>query len=169
MLKWSAAEAAALLETSVASVNSALQRARATLAKSPTPQLDPIDTAAHAELLARYVDAFERYDIDQLVTLLRDDVVLSMPPFDMWLVGPQNLAGWFLEQGAACRGSKLLPVTVSGTAGFGSYKAFNPGVWEPWALQVIEVVDGRISGHHNFLCPQDPAVFARYGLPPRIG
>lgn len=165
VLKWSAAEAAALLETTVASVNSALQRARATMATLPTTDLDPVDTSAHAELLARYVDAFERYDMAALVALLRDDVVVSMPPFDLWLTGPAELVAWFTGPGAACEGSRLVPISVNGTAGFGSYKQTRPGLWEPFAVQVIEVADGRIVGHHNFLYPD---AFADYGLPPRL-
>lgn len=162
VLRFAAAETAAVLGTSVAAVNSALQRARATLGELAEPPLDSMLDPGHRELLDRYVDAFERYDVDELVTLMHHDVVLSMPPYDLWLVGTEDLARWFLGPGAACRGSRLLPVTVSGTAGFGSYKSAGPGRWEPWALQVIEVRDGRISAHHNFL----DARFEDYGLPP---
>jgi RNA polymerase sigma-70 factor (ECF subfamily) len=165
VLRWPAVDVAALLETSVASVNSALQRARATLASIPTESLDSVVDPDHEALLARYVDAFERYDIDSLVRLLRDDVVLSMPPFALWLRGIDDLASWFLNQGIACEGSRLVPVAVNGTAGFGSYKSAGPGVWEPWAIQVIEVAGGRITGHHNFIGPD---LFAQLGLPPRL-
>jgi RNA polymerase sigma-70 factor (ECF subfamily) len=98
-----------------------------------------------------------------LAKLLRDDVVISMPPHDLWLRGTDNVIGWMVGPGHACAGSKLLPVAANGTAGFGSYKPAGPGRWEPWALQVIEVKDGRISGHHNFLYPE---LFAEFGLPP---
>lgn len=162
VLKWSAADTAALLETSVASVNSSLQRARATLADQDTEALDPTVRPEDQALLGRYVDAFERYDIDELVTLLRDDVVLSMPPWDLWLVGPDNLAHWFLNQGAKCRNGKLIPIDVNGSAGYGNYHEASPGRWEPWAVQIIEVVDGRITGHHNFV----GADFEAFGLPP---
>ena len=165
VLRWSAAETAELLETSVASVNSALQRARATLADRRDEALDPIDDPEHQDLLARYVDAFERYDIARLVTLLRDDVVLSMPPWNMWLQGPDEVAAWLLGPGSGCRGSRLVPVEVSGTAGFGSYRMTRPGLWEPFAVQVIEVARGRITGHHNFLYPER---FAEFDLPPRL-
>jgi RNA polymerase sigma-70 factor (ECF subfamily) len=165
VLKWQATEVAELLDTSTASVNSALQRARATLADRQGEALDdPVDPA-HRELLERYVDAFERYDIDALVSLLRDDVVLSMPPWELWLQGPDDLAAWFLGQGIGCKGARLLPVLVNGTAGFGNYRLTRPGLWEPFAIQVIEVADGRIVGHHNFLYPER---FAEFGLPPRI-
>jgi len=164
VLRWQASEVAELLDTSVASVNSALQRARATVAAHQGEPLDAVDPEQQA-LLSRYVDAFERYDIPQLVSLLRDDVILSMPPFDLWLVGPDNLAGWFLGEGIVCKGGRLLPVSVNGTAGFGNYHLVRPGLWEPWAIQVIEVADGRIVGHHNFLYPE---LFPQFGLPPRI-
>jgi RNA polymerase sigma-70 factor, ECF subfamily len=165
VLRWQAAEVAELLDTSVASVNSALQRARATLAVQQGEPLDAVVDPEHQALLSRYVDAFERYDIPNLVGLLRADVVLSMPPYDLWLVGPDNLAGWFLGEGIVCKDGRLLPVSVNGTAGFGNYHKVGDGVWEPWAIQVIEVAGGRIVGHHNFLYPE---LFPAFGLPDRI-
>ena len=171
VLRWQATEAAELLETSVASVNSALQRARSTMATVQGARLDPVDPSQQ-DLLDRYVDAFERYDIATLVTLLRDDVVLSMPPFDVWLQCPQELADWFLGQGIVCKDGRLLPISVNGTAGFGNYHLVAPGVWEPWAIQVIEVADGRIAGHHNFLVGHpdfpDTELFEAFGLPLRL-
>jgi RNA polymerase sigma-70 factor (ECF subfamily) len=164
VLKWSAADTAALLETSVASVNSALQRARAALAEHAAEPLDPIVSPEDEELLARYVDAFERYDLDLLVTLLRDDVILSMPPWDVWLVGTDNLRHWFLNQGIHCQDGRLVPVVVNGGPGFGNYHKVADGRWEPFAIQIIEVVDGRIAGHHNFFNLD----FADFGLPPFI-
>jgi RNA polymerase sigma-70 factor, ECF subfamily len=161
VLRWQAAEVAELLETSVASVNSALQRARATLASSQDDHLDPTIAPEQQALLARYVDAFERYDIPTLVGLLRDDVIMSMPPFPLWLVGPDDVAGWFVGEGIVCKDGRLLPVEVNGTAGFGNYHKVGPNRWEPWAIQVIEVADGKIVGHHNFL----GADFADFGLP----
>ncbi|HLM63163.1 MAG TPA: sigma-70 family RNA polymerase sigma factor [Acidimicrobiales bacterium] len=165
VLRWQAAEVAELLDTSVASVNSALQRARATMASTQGEALDPTVDPDQQEMLARYVDAFERYDIPALVGLLREDVVLSMPPYDLWLEGPKEFADWFLGHGRVCEGGRLLPVDVNGTAGFGNYHLIRPGLWEPWAIQVIEVADGRIVGHHNFLYPE---LFPMFGLPPRI-
>jgi RNA polymerase sigma-70 factor, ECF subfamily len=165
VLKWQASEVAELLETSVASVNSALQRARATLAESDRDQLDPTVDPEQQALLARYVDAFERYDIPALVSLLRDDVVLSMPPFTLWLEGTDDFAAWFLGEGIVCKDGRLLPVDVNGTAGYGNYHKVGPDRWEPWAIQVIEVADGRIIGHHNFLGVD----FAEFGLPPHLG
>lgn len=168
VLRWSAAEVAALLEVSVASVNSALQRARATLARleldpsTASMALDPLGSPGQQRLLDRYVAAFERYDIAELVTLVRHDVVMSMPPLALWLQGPEHMASWMLGQGIGCRGGRLLPVAINGTAGFGSYRQSSPGRWEPWAIQVIEVAGNVIVGHHNFL---DPERFAAFGLP----
>jgi RNA polymerase sigma-70 factor, ECF subfamily len=165
VLRWQAAEAAELLGVSVASVNSALQRARATLATRREADLDPAMGAEQEALLARYVDAFERYDMDALVTLLHHDAVISMPPFDLWLQGADQVVGWMLGPGIACRGSKLIPVQVNGTAGFASYKPAGDGRLEPWAIQVIDVRDGLISAHHNYIFPE---VFAELGLPDHL-
>jgi RNA polymerase sigma-70 factor, ECF subfamily len=165
VLRWQASEVAQLLDTSVAGVNSALQRARATMASVQASDLDAPVGAEHQDLLARYVDAFERYDIAALVQLLRDDVVLSMPPYDLWLRGPRDLADWFLGEGRVCEHGKLIPISINGTAGFGNYHFVRPGLWEPWAIQVIEVAGNAISGHHNFLFPER---FAEFGLPARI-
>jgi RNA polymerase sigma-70 factor (ECF subfamily) len=162
VLRWSAAETAELLDTSVASVNSALQRARATLDERRGEPLDSTLDPEHRAMLARYVDAFQRYDTDALAAMMRDDVVLSMPPFDVWIQGPDELTAWFLGQGIGCKDSRLIPVDVNGTPGFASYKPAGPGRWEPFALQIIEVVGGRIVGHHNFLYPDR---FAEFGLP----
>ena len=165
VLRWQAAEVAELLETSVASVNSALQRARSTLASvhRSGESLDSAVDPEHRELLARYVDAFERYDIPLLVTLLRDDVVLSMPPWPVWLVGKEDFSDWLLGPGIGCKGARLVPVSVNGTAGFGNYLLAGPGRWEPFAIQVIEAVDGEIVGYHNFLGPE---YFEQFDLPP---
>jgi len=165
VLRWPAVEVAELLDTSVASVNSALQRARATLAAAEVPSLDsPLDPA-HQALLARYVDAFERYDMTALAALLREDVVMSMPPWDLWLQGPDSVVGWMLGPGAACEGSRLMPIALNGTAGFGSYKRVAPDRWEPWGIQIIEVADGQIVGHNNFIYRN---LFDELGLPSHL-
>ena len=167
VLRWQATEVAELLDTTVASVNSALQRARATLASrdlsepSRTEIMDP----DQAELLACYVDAFERYDITALVALLHDDAVMSMPPYNFWLQGPVELAQFFLGQGLGCQGSRLLATAANGQAAFGSYKPDPAGGWSPWAIQVLDVAGGRIVGHHNFL---DTDLFAVFGLPAHL-
>ena len=167
VLRWQATEVAELLDTSVASVNSALQRARATLASrdlSTPPRAEAMDPA-QAELLARYVEAFERYDIASLVALLHDDAVMSMPPYNFWLQGPVEMGKWFLGQGIGCCGSRLVATAANGQAAFGSYRPDPDGGWTPWAIQVIDVAGGRIVGHHNFL---DTDLFAFFGLPARL-
>ena len=128
-------------------------------------QLDSTVDPEHQALLARYVDAFERYDISDLVGLVREDVVMSMPPWDVWLEGPGEMAAFFLGEGSVCRGGRLIPVAVNGTGGFGNYHKVGDGVWEPWAIQIIEVSGGQIVGHHNFVYPE---LFPAFGLPTRL-
>lgn len=167
VLKWQATEAADLLDTTVASVNSALQRARATLAdrmQGPGAAASTV-TEEQAELLERYVDAFERYDMTSLVALLREDAIMSMPPFDFWLETPAEIARFFVGPGHACEGSRLVATAANGQAAFASYKPDPAGGWSPWSIQVLDVVDGQIVGHHNFL---DTNLFEAFGLPPRL-
>ena len=166
VLRWQAAEVAELLETSVASVNSALQRARATMSARGTEEPVPdVATGDQRTLLARYVDAFERYDITSLVSLLHEDAVMTMPPFDFWLRGPAEMGKFFLGPGGQCRGSRLVATEANGCAAFGSYKPDPGGGCAPWGIQVIEVSAGRITGHHNFI---DSRLFAAFGLPARL-
>jgi RNA polymerase sigma-70 factor (ECF subfamily) len=165
VLRFPAAEVASLLDTTVASVNSALQRARATMDERRGTALDTALHPDHQVLVERYVDAFERYDMDAIAALLRDDVVLSMPPYDLWIQGIDELLAWFVGPGHGCQGAKLVPVWVNGSPGFGNYRISRPGLWEPFAVQVLEIAEGRIVGHHNFLYPDQ---FAAFGLPPRI-
>ncbi len=166
VLRWQATEVAELLDTSVASVNSALQRARATLSTLDTgaDQAQPV-TEDQRAMLDRYVDAFERYDITSLVTLLRDDVVMSMPPYDFWLCGPDDMAKFFLGDGKGCDGSRLVAVQANGMAAFASYKPDPAGGHAPWSIQLIEVSGDRIVGHHNFL---DTSLFELFGLPSHL-
>jgi len=166
VLRWQATEVAELLETSVASVNSALQRARATLAERDVDAVGSATVDADQRaLLARYVDAFERYDITALVSLLHDDAIMSMPPYDLWLRGPVEMGRWFLGQGCGCRGSHLVATVANGGPAFGSYHPDGQGGFEPFALQVIEISGDRIVGHHNFL---DTRLFAAFGLPAHL-
>ena len=162
VLRWQASEVAELLDSSVASVNSALQRARATLAatdlSAPTQPAD----ASQRELLAHYVDAFESYDIPRLVKLLHEDAIQSMPPYAMWLRGADAIGEWFLGAGIGCRGSRLIPVHANGSAAFGQYRVDPAGGHSPWALLVVEISGDRISGFHAFL---DTNLFAAFGLP----
>jgi RNA polymerase sigma-70 factor, ECF subfamily len=170
VLRWKATEVAELLETTVASVNSALQRARATLeARDVSVAETPasVDTA-DAELLARYVDAFERYDMDALTSLIHEDATQSMPPYDMWLSGRDDIFAWWVGPGAGCRGSRVIPtVAANGAPAFGQYKPSATGDgYEPWALQVLEVADGRIVEFTFFLDTE--TVFPLFGLPPQF-
>jgi RNA polymerase sigma-70 factor (ECF subfamily) len=164
VLRWPAAETAELLDTSVAAVNSALQRARATLAAIPDTDRPRQVAAGQAALLARYVSAFERYDMASLVTLLHEDAVQSMPPFAMWIRGARDITAWMVSPGPdQCRGSRLLPVTASGCPGYGQYRRDPAGGHKAWALQVLEVSGDRIAGMHMFLDAEN--LFPIFGLP----
>jgi RNA polymerase sigma-70 factor, ECF subfamily len=168
VLRWKAAEVAELLETSVASVNSALQRARSTLADSeisPSDPLEPMDPDQR-ELLTRYVQAFERYDLDSLVSLLRKDATWSMPPYELWLRRHEDIRKWCLGPGAGCRGSRLIPTVANGSPAFGQYKPSPGGGYDPWALQVIEASLGEIVGISFFL--DTDSMFPLFGLPARL-
>jgi RNA polymerase sigma-70 factor, ECF subfamily len=163
VLRWQAAEVAELLDTSVASVNSALQRARATLAATDLDSARPITVDPdQQELLARYVDAFERYDVARLVSLLHEDAVQSMPPYAMWIQGAEEIGRWFLGAGIGCKGSRLLPARANGCPAFGQYRVDPEGGYTPWALQVLEISHGRIAFFNAFL---DTSLFPAFGLP----
>jgi RNA polymerase sigma-70 factor (ECF subfamily) len=169
VLRWKASEVAELLETSVASVNSALQRGRATLEaarlsdKEPARELDEADR----ELLERYVAAFEAYDIDALTSLIHEDATQSMPPFDMWLAGREDIFTWWFGPGIGCRGSRVIPIAgANGSPAFGQYKPSPAGGHEPWALQVLELSDGRIAELTFFLGTE--TLFPLFGLPARL-
>ena len=166
VLRWQATEVAELLNTTVAAVNSALQRARATLATIHANARPLTVDADQRELLARYVDAFERYDVSTLVTLLHDDAIQSMPPYAMWIRGATEIGRWLLGPGLACRGSRLLATSANGCAAFGQYRVDPEGGHKPWALQVIEVSDERISGFHAFLDAEH--LFPGFGLPAHL-
>ena len=169
VLRWKASEVAELLDTSVASVTSALQRARATLAAAdaapgdPRPPLD----AADRELLARYVEAFERYDMTALTSLIQEDASQSMPPYDMWLRGRDDILTWWFGPGIGCQGSRVIPAPgACGSPAFGQYKPDPNGGHEPWALQVLEISGGRIVEFTFFL--DTDTLFPLFGLPPRL-
>src|SRR5690242_5795570 len=170
VLRWQASEVAELLDTSVASVNSALQRARATLEASDLELGDASRSVdeADAELLARYVEAFEAYDMDALTSLIQEDATQSMPPFDMWLRGREDIFTWWFGPGIACKGSKVIPtVAANGAPAFGQYKPSDTGSgYDPWALQVLEIEDGKIVEFTFFL--ETDTLFPLFGLPPRL-
>jgi RNA polymerase sigma-70 factor (ECF subfamily) len=168
VLRWKASEVAELLDTSVASVNSALQRSRATLEASDlTATGTPLDEADQA-LLQRYVEAFEAYDMDALTSLIREDATQSMPPFDLWLSGRDDIFEWWYGPGIGCKGSRVIPtVKANGSPAFGQYKPSDTGEgYEPWALQVLEIKDGEIVELTFFLATE--TLFPLFGLPARL-
>jgi RNA polymerase sigma-70 factor (ECF subfamily) len=170
VLRWKASEVAELLETSTASVNSALQRARATLEES---NLDIAEAPAkvdeaNEELLARYVAAFEAYDMEALTALIHEDATQSMPPYDLWLTGRDDIFTWWFGPGIGCKGSKVLPLqTANGSPAFAQYKPAESGDgWEPWAVQVLEFEDGKIKELSFFLATD--TLFPLFGVPDRL-
>ena len=168
VLRWQASEAAELLDTSVASVNSALQRARATLEQADVSASSPDLDDADRELLDRYVKAFERYDIEALTALIHEDATQSMPPYDLWLAGREDIFAWWLGPGIGCSGSRVLPAPpANGSPAYGQYKPSESGSgYDPWALQVIELSGGRIVELTFFLDTE--RLFPLFGLPPRL-
>jgi RNA polymerase sigma-70 factor, ECF subfamily len=171
VLGMSAAEIAETLDASVASINSALQRTRATLSEREAghrpapPRGDGLD-ATQAALVEKYVAAFERYDMDALTALLHEDARLSMPPFTLWLRGPESIAAFMLGPGAGCRGSRLVPVEASGAPAFGQYKPGDGGTLQPWALIVLEPDGDKLAGMTFFL--DTATYFPMFGLPPQL-
>ncbi|HET7824781.1 MAG TPA: sigma-70 family RNA polymerase sigma factor [Anaeromyxobacter sp.] len=167
VLGWSAAEVARSLDTSVAAVNSALQRARAALeASRPAEGAAAQLTPEQAKLVESYADAFLRYDVDTLVALLHEDATLSMPPYALWLRGRDAIRAWLLGRGCGCRGSRLLPTAACGSPAFAQYRAAPGGGWEPWALIVLELAGDRIAGWNSFL--DTATLFPMFGVPARL-
>ena len=164
VLNFSATEAAETLDMSVAAVNSALQRARATLdARNPSVVPRELSTAQRA-LVARYVEAFERYDIGALVSLLHEEATLSMPPYELWLRGHDSIAAWLGSFGVGCKGSRLVPVAAcGGTPAFAQYR---DGGATPWALLMLELRDDRITSVTSYL--DVATLFPRFGVPMRL-
>jgi RNA polymerase sigma-70 factor (ECF subfamily) len=170
VLRWKASEVAELLDTSVASVNSALQRARATLDAQPITSSEPASelSAESRELLDRYVAAFQAYDIDALTSLIHEDATQSMPPYELWLSGRDDIFKWWFGPGIGCKGSRVVPtVAANGSPAFGQYKPSESGSgYDPWALQVLEVADGKIAEFTFFLSTE--GLFPLFGLPARL-
>ena len=165
VLGWSAAETAETLEMTTAAVNSAIQRARATLAQRSV-SLQPSEeelSEDESELLNRYVDAFHLYDVDALVSLLREDATMSMPPFAFWLQGPESIKGWLLGRGSGCRGSRLLQTEASGMPAFAQYRLQPDGSFSAWGLIILERERGRIAAWNTFLDVEK--LFPLFGLP----
>lgn len=166
VLRWPAAEVAELLDTTVAAVNSALQRAHAVLAQhqdgASADVYDPLDPD-QSRLLNEYLKAFEAYDMKRFVQLLHADATQNMPPFEMWLSGADDVVAWMVGVGKECEGSRLLPIVVNGQPGAAQYRPSGPGGrHEPWSINLLDVRDGRIQGLTNFL---DTRLFALFGLP----
>ncbi len=165
VLGCSATEIAECLDTTVPAVNSGLQRARAKLASVDAPAVGPL-TDTQRDLVARYVSAFERFDVDELTSLLREDAALSMPPYALWLQGPAEIRRWLLGPGHGCRGSRLVPTAANGLPAFAQYRCDPDGGYAAWALIVLELADDRIVGVNNFL--DTATLFPRFGLPARL-
>jgi RNA polymerase sigma-70 factor, ECF subfamily len=167
VLRWKASEVAELLGSTVASVNSALQRAHSTLAARDLTAARPLDPTNEEDrvLLARYVDAFQRYDIESLVTLLHEDAVQTMPPYEMWLRGRADIGRWLLGPGIGCRGSRLIPIMANGAPALAQYRPGPDDTHVPFSIQVMEVSGGRITRLNHFL---DTRLFPLFDLPPRL-
>jgi RNA polymerase sigma-70 factor (ECF subfamily) len=166
VLGWSAAEVAETLDTSVAAVNSYLQRARATLSGRNLSEPSGPLTDKQSKMLERYVDAFERYDVDALAALLREDATFSMPPYALWLRGRKPVREWLLGRGSGCRGSRLLPTTACGSPAFGQYRLDPEGGHKAFALVVLELSGDGIAGWSSFLDTE--SLFPLFGLPLRL-
>ncbi|HVW17981.1 MAG TPA: RNA polymerase subunit sigma-70 [Solirubrobacteraceae bacterium] len=166
VLHWTAAEAAELLEASEASVNSALQRARGALRDLDRDGMASEDGADRA-VLDRWVAAFEAYDLDALATLMREDVVQSMPPYELWLDNRADLLAWMAGPGAGCAGSRILPAgTANGLPAFAQYRPDPAGGHAPWGLHVLDVADGGIAEVTVFLDVE--RLFGLFGLPAHL-
>jgi RNA polymerase sigma-70 factor (ECF subfamily) len=160
VLQHSAAETAEVLGTTVASANSALQRARAVV---PGIAEDGAGRGgADTALLEEYVAAFESYDVPRLTALLRSDAVNSMPPLPLWLRGRSEIRTWMLGPGSECRGSRVLPTAANGCAAFAQYRSDGQGGYHTWALQVLETDGSQITGLHCYVFPE---LFTYFGFP----
>jgi RNA polymerase sigma-70 factor, ECF subfamily len=163
VLRWKAAEVAALLDTSTAAVSSTLRRARVAITAASNDASPAEFSESESDLLARYIDAFERFDVDALVALLREDAILEMPPFDLWLHGRDHVRRWLLASDTWCHG-RSIPITANRSPAVAVYKANTRGdALEPFAIHVLDVADGQITAIHAFL---DTTLFEPFGLPP---
>jgi RNA polymerase sigma-70 factor (ECF subfamily) len=164
VLSFSATEAAETLDMSVAAVNSALQRARATLDARNPAVVPRVLSDEQARLVARYMEAFELYDIDALKMLLHEEATHSMPPYDLWLRGPESIATWMAGVGIGCKGSRLIPVEAcGGTPAFAQYRQ---GGAQAWSLIMLDLDGDRIVNVTNFWDVE--TLFPRFGLPMQL-
>ncbi|MDP8909397.1 MAG: RNA polymerase subunit sigma-70, partial [Chloroflexota bacterium] len=166
VLAWPVREVAELFDASVPAINSALQRARTTMATAPSTEPSGPLTPEQEVLLGRYLDAFERYDMTALAALLHEDAIQTMPPYAMWLQGRDDLVTWYLGPGAGCEGSRLLPGWANGCPAFAQYRVDPAGGHAPWALQVLELCGDRIAEVHAFLDTDE--CFDRFGFPAHL-
>ncbi len=160
VLQHSASETAELLGTTVASANSALQRARA--AVPSIGEDDPAWSRTDSALLEEYISAFESYDVPRLTALLRSDAVNSMPPLPLWLRGQDDIRTWMLGPGSECAGSRVLRTAANGCAAFAQYRSDGRGGYHTWALQVLETDGSLITGLHCYVFPE---LFTYFGFP----
>lgn len=167
---WSSKEIAEVLELSPAAVNSALQRARETMKRTELRSDVPnqMDAEPDRELLSRYIQAFEQFDVDALVALFHEEGCMSMPPFTMWVRGKDNLFKFFSLTRPHCEGSRFLPVTING--GYPALAQYMPSpeaasVLIPWGIHVVEIKDQKIRHVQNFI---NTKLFLRFGLPEQI-
>ena len=167
VLRWKASEVGELLGMSVPSVNSALQRARATIGQAGAVEqaTQPLDDDQRA-LVARYVEAFEAYDMESLTSLLHEDATWNMPPYSLWLQTHEDIVAWCLGPGIGCDGSRLVAVNANGSPAFAQYKPSPEGGYEAWSLQVLELSGDRIAGITFFLDTQ--RFYPMFGVPLRL-
>lgn len=166
VLQWKAAEVATALDTSTAAVNSLLQRARAQLDEIGPSQDDtiaPPESPEAKDLLDRYIDAFQSYDMDKLVKLFTEDAVWEMPPFDSWYVGPEAIVALSRDKCPAEKAGDmvLLPTTANGQPAAAMYMR-NGDKHLPFQLHVLDMKPGGVSHVVAFL---DTSVFPKFGLP----
>jgi RNA polymerase sigma-70 factor (ECF subfamily) len=168
VLRWKASEIAELLDTTVAAVNSALQRARSVLENvdvEASGSGGPMDEGQE-QLLDLYLDAFERYDMEALTSLLHRDATWTMPPYELWLNSHADIREWCLGRGIGCRGSRLVPAGANASPAFAQYKPADDGGFDAWSLQVLELTNGWITGITFFLDVE--WIFPMFGLPARL-
>lgn len=169
VLGWAAAEAATLLGGTPASINSAMQRARETLARrypQGRPPQAPHADAQQQELLARYLRAWEGHDLDGFVALLKEDATFTMPPWSQWYQGRAAIRAFFAQVWRTCGGLRLLPTAANGEPAFAVYERTGPG--EPWrahSIHVLTLEAGRIAAMTTFVPPSGPKLFEGFGLP----
>ncbi len=149
---------------SVDAVNSALARARRTMAAHDPGPASP-DDETQRTLLRDYVDAFEAYDVDRLVGLLTADAEFSMPPYTLWLQGTDSIETWWRGPGTVCRNSRTVVTGANGQPAVGVYHPVAPGQWQPFAVHVLRMRDHRIAAITHFMGAE---VFAQLGLPAEV-